>query len=298
MRNRIRQRKKPTISGSKNRSSVWQQIKSADSRARARVNKRVRSRKGGRSMHAAIDEMHLDTIHLNWPQRMLGWLAACLLLPLSLISLWALFTLESQPQTGGYWLRLLQTEIFYFFAIGFIVSFVWHISGVAETWFLYLYVLGHEITHAIFIYIHGGKVSGIGVEMNRGKVEGGYVMTNKTNFIIALAPYFVPFWAVVLLLLFMVIGWFTDYSLLPKIMYVSIGAASCFHLLWTLWMIPQDQPDLRQNGMFFSLVFILFANIALLTLVFCAALGGDTYLVYFKRWWQILGSLIEYLQAL
>ena len=37
-------------------------------------------------------------------------------------------------------------------------------------------------------------------------------------------------------------------------------------------MIPQDQPDLQENGTFFSLVFILLANVLVLALLFCLAL--------------------------
>ena len=42
-------------------------------------------------------------------------------------------------------------------------------------------------------------------------------------------------------------------------------------MLWTLWMIPRDQPDLRENGTFLSLVIIYLANLLLLVLLLCAA---------------------------
>ena len=45
-------------------------------------------------------------------------------------------------------------------------------------------------------------------------------------------------------------------------MYFLLGGGWLFHLLWTIWMIPQDQPDLQENGTFFSLVFIVLANCA------------------------------------
>ena len=42
-------------------------------------------------------------------------------------------------------------------------------------------------------------------------------------------------------------------------------------MLWTLWMIPRDQPDLRENGTFLSLVIIYLANLLLLVVLLCAA---------------------------
>ena len=53
--------------------------------------------------------------------------------------------------------------------------------------------------------------------------------------------------------------------------YALIGGTWSFHMLWTLWMIPRDQPDLRENGTFLSLVIIYLANLLLLVLLLCAA---------------------------
>ena len=53
--------------------------------------------------------------------------------------------------------------------------------------------------------------------------------------------------------------------------YAMIGSTWSFHMLWTLWMIPRDQPDLRENGTFLSLVIIYLANLLLLVLLLCAA---------------------------
>src|SRR6266849_3048990 len=50
-----------------------------------------------------------------------------------------------------------------------------------------LYIFGHELTHAIWAWIFGGKVKKFKVTAN-----GGHVVITKSNFVIALAPYFVP----------------------------------------------------------------------------------------------------------
>jgi hypothetical protein len=42
-------------------------------------------------------------------------------------------------------------------------------------------------------------------------------------------------------------------------------------MAWTLWMIPRDQPDLKENGTFLSLVIIYQANLVVLAALLCAA---------------------------
>ena len=47
------------------------------------------------------------------------------------------------------------------------------------------------------------------------------------------------------------------------ILYSGLGFWWCFHLFWTAWIIPKDQPDLADNGTFFSLILVYFANLLL-----------------------------------
>jgi hypothetical protein len=54
-----------------------------------------------------------------------------------------------------------------------------------------------------------------------------------------------------------------------QVLFALTGASWTFHMLWTLWMIPRDQPDLRDNDTFFSLVVIYLANIILLSAMLC-----------------------------
>src|SRR5436190_23144549 len=59
------------------------------------------------------------------------------------------------------------------------------------------YVLGHELTHALWALMMGARVSGLKV-----RKTGGQVKTSKTNWLITLAPYFFPFYAVLFVGLF------------------------------------------------------------------------------------------------
>lgn len=47
------------------------------------------------------------------------------------------------------------------------------------------------------------------------------------------------------------------------LLYSGLGFWWCFHLFWTAWIIPKDQPDLADNGTFFSLILVYFANLLL-----------------------------------
>src|SRR5690606_403472 len=126
-----------------------------------------------------------------------------------------------------------------------------------QPFFLYLYVLGHELTHALFVVLFRGKVTDFHVS-----TEGGYITTNKTNLMIALSPYFVPFWSVVAALLFVAARHgFGLSGVWDKFFYAVVGLTWTFHMVWTLWMIPRDQPDLKENGTFLSLVVIFLANL-------------------------------------
>ena len=68
-----------------------------------------------------------------------------------------------------------------------------------------LYVFGHELTHAIWTWLMGGKVSQFRVSR-----VGGYVVTDTNNFWISLAPYFFPIYSILALLLYGGIGVFVD----------------------------------------------------------------------------------------
>ena len=148
----------------------------------------------------------------------------------------------------------------------------WFFTRLLQRMFLYFYVLGHELTHAIFVYICGGKVGGMHVT-----ADGGYIMTNKSNILIALSPYFVPFWSMIILAVSSLLELFTDIPYHSEALYMLIGASWVFHLLWTLWMIPRDQPDLQENGVFFSLIVVSLANVVIISVMLCIAPGNLTW---------------------
>src|SRR5690349_12025318 len=48
-----------------------------------------------------------------------------------------------------------------------------------------VYVFGHELTHAVWAWLFGGKVRKF-----KASADGGHVVVTKHNFLIGLAPYF------------------------------------------------------------------------------------------------------------
>ncbi len=205
-----------------------------------------------------------DDASVGFAKRLVRCVVALLLLPLCWVTTWAFLSQFSRATLEqGFW----QSMQFWYFTTGAMVMLGWFWSRFGERYFLYLYVLGHELTHAAFVKCFRGKVLDI-----HWSCEGGYVTTDKTNWLIALSPYFVPFWSTLLVAGYMAAGFFVEVTPLGnQIFYGAMGATWAFHLAWTLWMIPRDQPDLKDNGTFLSLVLIYFGNLVVLVALLCLA---------------------------
>lgn len=251
------------------RISFAEVLSSANRRAHEQANRRGgnRGKKFVWAAVAAAEEMaatHDVVESAEWLRRLLRWSLALLLLPLCWVTTWTFLARFSQATVEqDFW----KTAEFWYFATGALVMLGWFWSGLLQTFFLYLYVLGHELTHAVFVILFRGKVMDFHVS-----TEGGYITTNKTNLVIALSPYFVPFWAVVCALLYATLRYFAGHTpQWDRVFYGFMGVTWIFHMVWTVWMIPRDQPDLKENGTFLSLVVIFLANILVLVALFCVA---------------------------
>lgn len=247
------------------RISFAEVLSSANHRAHEQANRRSGKREL-KSVRAAIAatamDGHVDS--LEWTTRLMRWLIGLMLLPICWVTTWTFLSRFSHATLDqGFW----QTAEFWYFATGGLLMAGWFWSGLAQSFFLYAYVLGHELTHAAFVMIFRGKVTDFHVS-----AEGGYITTNKTNLLIALSPYFVPFWAVICAVAYAVLRFSAD--LRPGwdlAFYAAMGLSWTFHMVWTLWMIPRDQPDLKENGTFLSLVIIYLANLLVLVALLCMA---------------------------
>jgi hypothetical protein len=233
-------------------------------RAHEQANRRT-DRRDQKSMPAVIaaTDVGEDTGGVEWTRRLIRWLTALVLLPLCWVTTWTFLSRFSLATEQGFW----QTAKFWYFATGVLVMAGWFWSGLLQPFFLYLYVLGHELTHAVFVVFFRGKVTDFHVS-----TEGGYIMTNKTNLVIALSPYFVPIWAVIGAVLYAALRFCV--VLTPAwdlAFYAVMGVTWTFHMVWTVWMLPRDQPDLKEQGTLLSLVVIYQANLLVLVALLCLA---------------------------
>ena len=206
------------------------------------------------------------------PQRWVNNLIGVFLLVPAWILTKAFFLSFSHPTTRhSFW----ATEEFWFFGLGavmWVLMFFGCVWVFGEPRFLRLYVFGHELTHAVWAWAMGGRIRGFKVTR-----RGGYVVTDKSNFLIALAPYFYPLYSLAVLVGYGLASVFYDLSGFTPVLFAMLGVTWAFHFSFTLWMIPKGQSDLAAHGNFFSLVIIYLANLVLLSLLLIFAAPEITF---------------------
>lgn len=243
--------------------------------------------------HAHRNKHKIQSGKLSLGARLLRLcLALLLLLPLNALIIYALIYCLGHFTQGTenvhFWLR---TPIWYSI-LGALVFFAFALMGLARRQLLYLYVLGHELTHAVSILLCGGKIKGLHVSVARG----GYVLTNKTNLFISLSPYFIPFWMLVWMLLVWLMNALSPFATYPAFFYAGFGFWLAYHFYWTAYSILQErQPDLFDNGLLFSLFIIILLNFIILisTLILFGLISTESYLLSFRISLQHLCGLIE-----
>ncbi len=144
---------------------------------------------------------------------------------------------------------------------------------------MWIYVVGHEFTHALWTWAMGGSVKKF-----KASSKGGHVVITKTNFLIALAPYFFPLYAVIAVLVFaggnLVWGW-TRY--LPWF-HLFLGAAYAFHVTLTIYALKESQTDITSQGYLFSAAVIFLGN-AIVLLVGIPMVTGQVTVLNAMTWW-------------
>ncbi len=134
------------------------------------------------------------------------------------------------------------------------------------------YIFGHELTHAIWGMVFGARFSNLKVG-----ASGGSVRLTKTNTLVTLAPYFFPFYTMLLALVWFVLGRFADLSPFLPLFLFLVGVTWSFHITFTLNSLLIRQPDIAACGRFFSYVLIYLLNVAGIGLwIVCATPVSDT----------------------
>ena len=230
----------------------------------------VRNRKAGRRL-ALESATPQESQPIMIPTRWIKFVAAVLLLPIVWVLSQTFFTAFHRATVEqGFWL----TEEFWFFGLGVALWTLWFFGSMwayGEPRPLRVYVFGHELTHAVWVWLWSGRVT----KFEGWNRDGGYVVTDTHNFWIALAPYFYPIYSFAVILAFAVVSMFVDVADVPatflfltplRWLFLLLGATWAFNFTFTLWMIPKGQTDLTYHGTFFSLVIIYLMNVLLLAL--------------------------------
>lgn len=126
---------------------------------------------------------------------------------------------------------------------------------------MWIYVLGHELTHAVWAWLFGAEVRKLKVTSN-----GGHVVITKTNFLIALAPYFFPLYAVLVVVVYVIGHLIWNWHQFLALFDLFLGAAYAFHLTLTAHILKTRQTDITDQGYLFSAVIIFLGNVSVLLL--------------------------------
>jgi len=124
---------------------------------------------------------------------------------------------------------------------------------------MWIYVLGHELTHALWTWLFGGQVKKMKVSSS-----GGHVVISRTNFLITLAPYFFPLYAILVIGLFALGHWIWNWQRFFVYFHLLLGAAYAFHVTLTVYTLRTKQSDITSQGYLFSAVILFLGNVAVL----------------------------------
>ncbi len=156
---------------------------------------------------------------------------------------------------------------------------------------MWIYVLGHELTHALWVWLFGGQVKKMKVTS-----KGGHVHISKTNFLIALAPYFFPLYAVIVILVFAIGHLIWNWHDYLVYFYLVVGAAYAFHVSLTFHVLQTQQSDITSQGYLFSAVVIFLGNVLVL-LFGIPLLTAKVGILNSLGWWdESTGMVLHWLQ--
>jgi hypothetical protein len=153
-----------------------------------------------------------------------------------------------------------------------------------------LYVFGHELTHVVWTWLFGGEVKRF-----KAAPKGGRVVITKSNFLIALAPYFFPLYAVLVILLFFAGDAVWDWTAYRVYFHWLLGAAYAFHVTLTGHILRTRQTDITEQGYFFSGVIILLGNLTVLLIGLPLLLAAPNLLTALQWWLRETGDVLHWL---
>jgi hypothetical protein len=158
---------------------------------------------------------------------------------------------------------------------------------------MWIYVLGHELTHALWTWLFGGEVKKIKV-----RSSGGHVLISKTNFVIALAPYFFPLYAVIVITVFALGNFLWNWHGYLVWFHLLLGAAYAFHISLTIHVLQTHQSDITDQGYLFSAVVIFLGNVCVLLFGIPLLTRRPEIFKIFSLWCAETGKVFQWLHQL
>ena len=131
---------------------------------------------------------------------------------------------------------------------------------------LFLYVMGHELTHALAAVLQGGQADDL-----RVSTKGGMVKVNRSNFIVNLAPYFFPIYTAAACAI-----WAVAADRFKPALSGLVGLTLAFHFALTFYSLKQHQSDITEVGWLFAIPLIVSLNVVISALVL-RLLAGDAF---------------------
>lgn len=153
---------------------------------------------------------------------------------------------------------------------------------------MWVYVVGHELTHALWTWLFGGRVKKF-----KASAQGGHVLVTKNNFVIALAPYFFPLYAMLVVAAFLLGQWFWDWHKYQVWFHLLLGAAYAFHVTLTWHVLKANQSDITDQGYLFSAVVILLGNVLVLVIGIPLLTGTPDVGTAFRWWWDCTIAVLQ-----
>jgi len=156
------------------------------------------------------------------------------------------------------------------------------------------YIIEHELTHIIFTLISGIRVKKISLKGN------AYVKTEKVNLLIALSPYSLPLYTIIILSIYKFLALFYRSNVLSIIFYFFASASLSFHIIVTVHYLSLDQPDLKRYGYFSSLIFVFLWSMGVMALILAYMFENVELIPYFRQSWifyiEFYTRIIKFLQ--
>lgn len=121
---------------------------------------------------------------------------------------------------------------------------------------MWIYVAGHELTHAIAGLLCGSVPRSIKIKSTGGRVE-----LPRTNTFITLAPYLIPLYTLVWCLIVGIIHLTLAVRISSFWVSFGLGLTYAFHVTLTGYVLRIRQPDFVAEGEFLSLAVTILGNL-------------------------------------